>query len=98
MGINALNNSSQQPYEEAHVCVLSCFSRVRLFTTLWTIAHQAPLSMGFSRQEYWSELPFPSPVSDWEAAYQDSGLKVDFFLSPSAACYCVFLSTLAKTA
>ena len=28
----------------------------------WTIAHQAPLSMGFSRQEYWSDLPFPSPV------------------------------------
>ena len=29
--------------------------------TVWTIAHQAPLSMGFSRQEYWSELPFPPP-------------------------------------
>ena len=36
-------------------------SRVRLFATLWTIAHQAPLSMGFSRKEYWSGLPFPSP-------------------------------------
>ena len=36
-------------------------SRVRLFATPWTIAHQAPLSMGFSRQEYWSGLPFPSP-------------------------------------
>ena len=32
------------------------------FVTLWTIAHQAPLSMGFLRQEYWSGLPFPSPV------------------------------------
>ena len=32
-----------------------------LFATPWTIAHQAPLSMGFSRQEHWSELPFPSP-------------------------------------
>ena len=32
----------------------------QLFATLWTIAHQAPLSMGFSRQEYWSGLPFPS--------------------------------------
>ena len=30
-------------------------------TTPWTVAHPAPLSMGFSRQEYWSELPFPSP-------------------------------------
>ena len=37
-------------------CVLSCFHRVRLFVTLWTVARQAPLSMGFSRQEYWSGL------------------------------------------
>ena len=37
---------------------LSC---VRLFATLWTVARQAPPSMGFSRQEYWSGLPFPSP-------------------------------------
>ena len=36
-------------------------SRVRLFATPWTVAHQAPLSVGFSRQEYWSGLPFPSP-------------------------------------
>ena len=35
-------------------------SRVRLFATLWTIAYQAPPSMGYSRQEYWSGLPFPS--------------------------------------
>ena len=37
------------------------FSRVRLFVMPWTIARQAPLSIGFSRQEYWSGLPFPSP-------------------------------------
>ena len=42
-------------------CMLNRFSRVRLSATLWTAAHQAPLSMGFSRQEYWSGLPFPSP-------------------------------------
>ena len=36
-------------------------SHVRLFSTLWTITYQAPPSMGFSRQEYWSGLPFPSP-------------------------------------
>ena len=36
-------------------------SRVQLFVTPWTIAHQTPLSMEFSVQEYWSELPFPSP-------------------------------------
>ena len=39
--------------------MLSRFSRVRLFVTPWTVARQAPLSMGFSRQEYWSGLPFP---------------------------------------
>ena len=44
-----------------HVCVLSCFSRVRLFATTWTVAHQIPLSMGFSRQEHWSGLPCPPP-------------------------------------
>ena len=37
-------------------------SRIRLFATPWTIAYQAPLSMGFSRQEHWSGLPFPSPI------------------------------------
>ena len=37
---------------------LSC---VQLFVTTWTVPHQAPLSMGFSRQEYWSGLSFPSP-------------------------------------
>ena len=36
-------------------------SRVQLFATLWTVAYQASPSMGFSRQEYWSGLPFPSP-------------------------------------
>ena len=41
--------------------LLSHFSSVRFFVTLWTVAHQAPLSMGFSRQEYWSGLPFPPP-------------------------------------
>ena len=39
---------------------MKSFSRVLLFTTPWTVAYQAALSMGFSRQEYWSRLPFPS--------------------------------------
>ena len=43
------------------MCLLSCFSSVQLFVTLWTIAHQATLSMGFSRQEYCIGLPFPRP-------------------------------------
>ena len=42
-------------------CMLNHFSRVQLFATLWTIARQAPLSMGFSRQEYQSVLPCPPP-------------------------------------
>ena len=41
--------------------LVSCFCHVRLFVTPETAAHQAPLSMGFSRQGYWSGLPFPSP-------------------------------------
>ena len=42
-------------------CMPSCFSRVRFFPTLWTAGCQAPLSIGFSRQEYWSELLRPPP-------------------------------------
>ena len=52
--------------------VLSYFSHVRLLMTLWTAARQAPLSMGFSRQEYWSGLPFP-PLGD----LADPGIKPD---------------------
>ena len=44
-----------------------------LFVTLWTVAHQAPLSMGFSRQEYWSGPPFPSPED-----LADPGIKPKF--------------------
>ena len=43
-----------QPWSEV-------LGRVRLFVTPWTVAHQAPLSMEFSRQEHWNGLPFPSP-------------------------------------
>ena len=65
--------------------MLSRFSHVQLCVTPWTAAHQAPLSLGFSRQEYWSGLPFPSPmhacmlsrfshvrlcVTPWTAAHQ----------------------------
>ena len=42
-------------------CVRGCSSRVQHFATPWTVARQAPLSMGFSRQEYWSGLPCPPP-------------------------------------
>ena len=46
--------------------LLSCFSRVRLCVTQETAAHQAPPSLGFSRQEHWSGLPFPSPMQESE--------------------------------
>ena len=45
--------------------------------TLWTVAHQAPLSMGFSRQEYWSGLPFPLPGD-----LPDPGIQPVFPVSP----------------
>ena len=45
--------------------LLSCFSRVRLCATPQTAAHQAPLSEGFSKQEYWSGVPFPSPFTKY---------------------------------
>ena len=48
----------QKELDTTEVKSLTC---VRLFATPWTVAHQAPPSMGFSRQEYWSGLPFPSP-------------------------------------
>ena len=43
------------------VCMLSHFSHIWLFATPWTVVHQAPLSVGLSRQEYWSGLPCPPP-------------------------------------
>ena len=44
-----------------HTCMLNHFSHIRLFAMLWTVAHQAPLSMAFPRQEYWSGWPYPPP-------------------------------------
>ena len=47
--------------KKKYVCVLTCFSHVQLFATLWTVACQTPLSMGFSKQENWGGLPCPPP-------------------------------------
>ena len=57
--------------------MLSHFSRVQLFATPWTVACQAPLSMGFSEQEYWSGLPCP-PLGD----LLDPGIEPTFLISP----------------
>ena len=56
---------------------LSHFSRVGLCATLWTLAHQAPLSMGFSRHEHWSGLPCPPPGD-----LPDPGIKPSSLVSP----------------
>ena len=52
-------NTERHTPERESVC--SCSVASNSFVTLWTLAHQAPLSMGFSRQEYWSGLPGPPP-------------------------------------
>ena len=57
-------------------CMLSCFSCVRPFVILWTVACQAPLSMEFSRQEYWSGLP---------GDYPNPGIKPTPLTSPAVA-------------
>ena len=59
------------------MCVLNCISCVQLFATLWMVARQAPLSMGFSRQEFWSRLPCPTPGD-----LPDSGIEPASLTSP----------------
>ena len=63
--------------------VVKLLSRVRLFATLWTLAHQPPPSMRFSMQEYWSGLPFPSPgdLPDPGIKYRSPALQVDTLTS-----------------
>ena len=60
--------------------VLSCFSRVRLFATLWAIAQKVPLSMGLTRSEYWSGLPCPHP-----GALPDPGIEPVSQMFPALA-------------
>ena len=64
------------------VRTFSCFSCVQLFATLWTVVHQAPLSMGFYWKEYWSGLPFPPPGEflqprEWTTSPMSPALWVD---------------------
>ena len=64
-----------------HVWLLSCMlSRVWLFMTPWLIAHQAPLSMGFSRKDYWISLPFPTPGD-----LHEPGIELTSLVSPASA-------------
>ena len=59
--------------------LLSRFSRVRLCATPQTAARQAPPSLGFSRQEHWSGLPFPSPMHESESEVAQSCLTIELY-------------------
>jgi len=78
---SCFRNLSAPPLRSVtHPKVLSCFSRVRLFATLWTVAHQAPLFTGLSRQEYWSGLPCP-PLG----GLPHPGIESESLMSPALA-------------
>ena len=73
--------------EHLHACMPSPFSRVWLFPTPWIVAYQAPLSMGFSRQEYWSGLPCPPPGD-----LSNSGIKPMSIAAPALQADSILLS------
>ena len=74
--LHTLGPPSHSP--PSHPCMLSRFSHVRLFVILWTVACQDPLSIRFSRQVYWSGLPFPLPGD-----LPDPGIKPVSLASPA---------------
>ena len=74
------NKSSFHAFHYVHACMQSHFSHVQLFATLRTIARQAPLSMGFSRQAQWSALLCPSP-----GCLPNPGIEPSSFISPALA-------------
>ena len=76
------------------ICVCQSLSHIWLFVTPWSVAHKAPLAMGFSRQEYWSGLPCPPPgdlpnpgIEPWLPALQANSL-------PSESPYCLLIWSL----
>ena len=73
-----------------YACMPNHLSRVRLFVTPWTVAHQTPLVVGFSRQEYWSGLPCPPP-----GGLPDPGIEPKSLMFPAPACG--FFTTCADT-
>ena len=74
------NLCTTRPHINAHVCMLSCFSHVWLCVTLWTTACQDLLSMGLSRQEYWSGFPCPPPGD-----FPNLGIELASLTSPVLA-------------
>ena len=85
------------------VCVCQLLSHVQLFVTPWIVACQAPLSMGFSRQEYWSGQPFPAPgnlpdsgIKPGSPALQKDSLLPEPPEKILPECYITFLHTLLE--
>ena len=85
--LGSLQRIKELPFIKAYLvpqttcaCMLSHFSHFPLFVTLWTIAHQVPLSMGFCRQGYWSGLPFLPPGS-----LPDPGIEPASYVAPALA-------------
>ena len=76
--MHAFYSGLQAPFAVKTSMCLYVLSCVWLFVTPWTVAHQAPLSMGFSRQEYWNGLPFPTPGD-----LPDPGVKPTFPAAPA---------------
>ena len=82
-GLDSIPGQGSNVLHAAGVCVCQSSDRVRPFVTPWTAAHQAPLSMEFSKQEYWSGLPFLSPrdLPNLGIEPKSSTLQADFLLS-----------------
>ena len=80
----------------AMLILVSCSVASDSLVTLWTVAHQAPLSKGFPRQEYWSELPFPSPgnLSGPEIEPESPALAGRFFIAESPGNAALTMNTI----
>ena len=81
--VHMLQLKIPQAATKVHAYVLKPFSHVQLFATPWTVAHQAPLSMGFFRPEYWSGLPClpPGDLPNPEIEHASPALVSGFFLT-----------------
>ena len=85
--INPRRNTSRHILIKLCYAMLSRFSRVRLCVTPEMAAHKAPSSLGFSRQEYWSGLPFPSPMHEKRKVKVKSLSRVQLLTTPWTAAY-----------
>ena len=92
VSLQVLSNHMCLVATSLEACMLSCFSRVWLFATQWTIIHQAPLSMGFSRQEHCSGLPRPPPGD-----FRHPGIKPASPVTPALHADSLLLSPIRST-